>query len=449
VVRSVNADGLMLAARLRRASVLVIAMGIGACTGGRLSFTPSPYERYASVLRNAGLSETALGVKWLAVGELSLRDAVPITSPFAESGYFAADEPAAVAYRLDLQRGRRLALEVVFDTREGGRLFVDLFRTEGDGVFKRVASLESGERQLDYAVDRNATYVVRVQPELLQSGRFVLTERTLAGLRTFPVQGLTSRALQSGFGAQRDNGARSHEGVDIFAPRGTPVVAVTNGVASPDTNGLGGNVVWLRTGRLGGTRYYYAHLDRWAIGGTTRVEEGDLLGYVGNTGNARGTSPHLHFGVYDDGPLDPAPFVAADEGPPAIPDDAGLLDTLVRIRAARVPLRAGPTAASPQRALLDQNTIAQRRGVSGGWHRIALPDDTVGYVAASAITAADAPLQRRRTTEAFALREKPLSTAPVITTVAAGTETALLGRFQRFAYVRPLYGRPGWTEDSR
>ena len=48
--------------------------------------------------------------------------------------------------------------------------------------------------------------------------------------------------------------------------------------------------------------YYYAHLDRWAFEGTTRVREGDLLGYVGNTGNARTTAPHLHFGVYARGP---------------------------------------------------------------------------------------------------------------------------------------------------
>ena len=252
-----------------------------------------------------------------------------------------------------------------FEATEPGRLFVDLFRTESNGELRRVASLESDEPLIEYVVDRTATYVLRLQPELLRSGRFTLTERTMAALRTFPVTGLTSRAVQSGFGAARDNGTRSHEGIDIFAPRGTPVVAVTDGVAGSDTNGLGGNVVWLREGLIGGTRYYYAHLDRWAIEGSTRVREGDVLGYVGNTGNARTTSPHLHFGVYDDGALDPAPFLQPDESVARLTVEPALLGSLVRTRSVRTPLRAGPSAAAPQRLLLepehDRPTARRRR----------------------------------------------------------------------------------------
>ena len=87
---------------------------------------------------------------------------------------------------------------------------------------------------------------------------------------TFPVKGLSPRSVQSQFGAQRDAGRRSHEGIDIFAPRGTPVVAAIDGwVGSSTANGLGGNVIWVWS-PVGGLRTYYAHLDRY----DPRVREG-------------------------------------------------------------------------------------------------------------------------------------------------------------------------------
>ena len=265
------------------------------------------------MLRGTGLDKTTLGLRWQAAGDAALRSPAPIASPFSETGYFPADDPMAVAYRLQLERGRRLAIDVQFDASQPGRLFVDLFRVDAKGETHHVDSLGEGEPLLEYEVDRAGDYVLRLQPELLRSGRFVLTERTLAMLRTFPVSGMTHRAVQSGFGAARDRGTRAHEGIDIFAARGTAVVAVSNGVARQDTNALGGNVIWLEEGLVGGTRYYYAHLDSWEISRSARVKEGDVLGYVGNTGNARTTSPHLHFGVYDRGAIDPAPFLQPDE----------------------------------------------------------------------------------------------------------------------------------------
>jgi murein DD-endopeptidase MepM/ murein hydrolase activator NlpD len=122
--------------------------------------------------------------------------------------------------------------------------------------------------------------------------------------------------MRSGFGVERDAGRRLHEGIDIFAPKGTDVVAVAGGIARTGTNRLGGNVVWVYAPGEGRT-FYYAHLDRSAIGAVALVEAGDVLGYVGNTGNAARTPPHLHFGIYDDGAIDPWPFVAPDQPVPA------------------------------------------------------------------------------------------------------------------------------------
>jgi murein DD-endopeptidase MepM/ murein hydrolase activator NlpD len=110
------------------------------------------------------------------------------------------------------------------------------------------------------------------------------------------------------FGASRDSGQRHHQGVDIFVKRLTPVLAVAAGRAMPRQDALGGNVVWLNTP---GTSYYYAHLDRVAVRDQQVVKAGDVLGYVGNTGNARNMPSHLHFGVYRWGrePIDPLPLL--------------------------------------------------------------------------------------------------------------------------------------------
>ena len=136
-----------------------------------------------------------------------------------------------------------------------------------------------------------------------------------------PVQGVSMRAVRDTFGAPRP-GDRKHQGVDIFAPRGTPVLATTRGfVARIGENSLGGTVVWLLG--PGGDRHYYAHLNSVAdikIG--QRVVPGDVLGTVGTTGNARATPPHLHYGIYrrGEGAINPFPLLInrlAEDQPPA------------------------------------------------------------------------------------------------------------------------------------
>ncbi len=94
------------------------------------------------------------------------------------------------------------------------------------------------------------------------------------------------------------SGGRTHKGTDLFAPRGTPVVAVAAGVVSLKSNNLGGIVAFLRADH--GLTYYYAHLEGYVPGVTSgqRVGPGDPIGYVGTSGNAIGTSPHLHFQLH-------------------------------------------------------------------------------------------------------------------------------------------------------
>jgi murein DD-endopeptidase MepM/ murein hydrolase activator NlpD len=107
--------------------------------------------------------------------------------------------------------------------------------------------------------------------------------------------------------------------MDVFANREMPVKAVTDDQVQTGTGGIGGNHVWLSGGMLGlgCARYYYAHLDSLDIESGDRVKKSEILGYVGNTDNAKTTPPHLHFGIYSRGPIDPAPFLKPE---PVLPD---------------------------------------------------------------------------------------------------------------------------------
>lgn len=120
---------------------------------------------------------------------------------------------------------------------------------------------------------------------------------------------LPGQHLADTWGAARSNG-RSHEGIDIFAERNTPVLSTTQGIVKRvGTNNLGGNVVVvLGPGRQG---HYYAHLESYGdIEVGDWVEAGDVIGYVGNSGNAKTTPPHLHYGIYTmNGAINPYPLL--------------------------------------------------------------------------------------------------------------------------------------------
>ena len=116
---------------------------------------------------------------------------------------------------------------------------------------------------------------------------------------TPPISGLALADLRDSF-EEVHNGHR-HEAVDILEPRGTPVHAVVSGnIRKLFLSKPGGNTIY-QFDEMGVYCYYYAHLDRYAEGlrEGVRVERGDVIGFVGSTGNADAHAPHLHFAIFE------------------------------------------------------------------------------------------------------------------------------------------------------
>lgn len=114
-----------------------------------------------------------------------------------------------------------------------------------------------------------------------------------------PIAGIPVEALRGSFEQGRDRGARAHEAVDIMAPRNTPIQAVEDGVvAKLFLSKAGGRTVY-QFDSSGDFCYYYAHLEKYADGleEGTKLHAGDIIGYVGSSGNASPQAPHLHFAI--------------------------------------------------------------------------------------------------------------------------------------------------------
>lgn len=116
-----------------------------------------------------------------------------------------------------------------------------------------------------------------------------------------PIANLRTSDLIDTFGQTRGNGERRHEATDILAPRGTPVVAVDDGIVKKLFTSVPGGLTVYQYEPTEHYCYYYAHLDRYADGlkEGQQLRRGDLIGYVGTTGNSDPNTPHLHFAILE------------------------------------------------------------------------------------------------------------------------------------------------------
>lgn len=287
--------------------------------------TPDPV---AIVLGSASLSDAAAALD--VVERAAAGDAATVARLRAQRAELArlrarlADDAGAAAAELEAAARHRGQLETVLAERRG----------ELAGAQERLGHLLAAERrrQARLAAQRRAERRVAAQRKAADAAARAsaapspsgANERSSgsgaapaaasglpSGSHVFPIAAPTT--YSDDWLAARAGG-RYHEGIDLFAERGSPVVAVAGGtVYRVGYSGISGNRFWLRD--AAGTTFFYAHLDGFSAAareGAT-VAKGTVLGYVGDTGDARGTSPHVHFEIHPGGggPTRPHPIVSA------------------------------------------------------------------------------------------------------------------------------------------
>lgn len=411
---------------------------IFSCSGPHrgLFASKTAHEKYSDNLNKAGLDKTALGRSWIAAAGKALQQPLSITLPFKEAGYFSATKPGVAGYRFSARRGDQLVIEVSKKPIQGFMLFLDVWIPEANEQPRLLASADSVAAGLNVEIKKDGEYLVRLQPELLAGGEYTLTIRTAPSL-AFPVQTSANPRIGSFWGDARDAGARHHEGIDIFGKKHTPLVAAADGVIrSAGTNNLGGKVIFMRP-RDKDYVLYYAHLDSQLVHGGEQVKKGDVIGLMGNTGNARTTPPHLHFGIYTSGgAIDPLPFVQRNRPQPAaVTAPVTMLDKLARSDYKAV-VYTMPDTKSSKLATLDASTIIQVQGAMDSWYKIELPDGQEGFIAADKINAIDKPLRSYPVPSVRSLYDKPDSLAATKMIIEKDNDVEVLGMFNNYYYVK-------------
>ncbi|MEL6675972.1 MAG: M23 family metallopeptidase [Bacteroidota bacterium] len=415
-------------------------------------FTPPvrPYGAYVSNLERSQLAETVMGKTWLEVGRAALEDTLLRQAPFLDAGYFSADEPRALSYFLRPQRGQELSIDMELSTPgDSPQVFIELFAWDETrrGGPQLVAYADSGRYHLQYDVSGNEAYILRIQPALLT--RFSFRVKVWYGPSlSFPVAGKDSKAIRSFWGDSRDGGRRRHKGIDIFSRKGTPVLAAANGRISRVRNGgLGGKVVWQRDAEHPQS-LYYAHLDTQWVRRGELVEIGDTLGLVGNTGNARTTPPHLHFGIYqrNRGAVDPYPFVHIPvQTPPTL--EAKEEDLLQWYRITQpTALQSKPAGEGKVVMILPEDTPVRRLAATGRWHQISLPNGQQGYIPhqSSQVASYNQPIQRWQ--GSHVLLDQPTA-GVAMDSLTQGDSIRVLGTWEGYQWVMNQSRQEGWVKE--
>ena len=370
----------------------------------RIFKSNSAREQYINTLQGSGINETKIGKEWEEKGNTVLSTAPLLDLPFAIQGSFKAKSIEANAWKIILEQGESISIEVNWQPVDSSRLIVDLLESpEGKEIESELIQLDS----LHFEADNTGEYVIRIQPELLGEGNYQIVVNGTQTYAVFPVMGKKSAAIQSFWGAERDGGARSHEGVDIFAPRGTPVLAPIAGIVTAVRDrGLGGKQVWLRDNERN-WRLYFAHLDSQTVDELQRVNPGDTLGLVGNTGNARTTAPHLHFGIYQNGAINPLPAIRTDFQTASPLPDQQYSTMMSSISQAN--LRDMPNTRSTIITTLPAKTPVFILGGTADWYQIRTVNGLTGFISKSLISELS-PISLRESS-AYALHIPSFSSA--------------------------------------
>ena len=405
----------------------------------------------------ARIGDPSLGEAWVAAREGAVARAVNVLPPFSATLRLGPDTPEAGAFVVPAYQGQRLEARVDGEA----PVYIDLYveassRPNVRGRLQLVArSVTTGGSgaSLDYSVRSTGTYVLVVQPPSFAGGEIDLFLDIGPSL-VWPLPAAGEEEIWSYFGLPREGGLRVHHGLDIFAPQGSELVAVGAGeVVSVGVRELGGNVVSM-VDEEQGIFVYYAHLTEQRVEEGARVSPGDVVGTVGNTGNAITTPPHLHIGIYDGSwgrPVDPWYFFVESDGPapPARPvgeithwgravgtgvvyrrpsSQNGTKRSPARVDARGRPLHPSSfhpntLPATPIIGRLAEGELVRLAGSVGEYYKVRLTDGRWGYTTAALETLVEVEPPPGAVEEVFPLYASPMSDSPVVGSIS-GTELA-------------------------
>jgi hypothetical protein len=355
-------------------ALIVLSLGAAApemCADSAMLVRVRAEEYEAPATRKDRLEHELYALRMLALK-------TPVVTPHRETVAFDVDRRLPSVFELGVLRGQELRVELSGVATSTTDVRAGVFAH--DGVKMRRIAVARGNELLRTRVFWTGPHYLVLEPGTHVSG--LLDIHIDAGASIFfPVKSKDSRAIKSFWGDRRDGGRRSHQGVDIFAPKGTAALAAVDGVVEHvGYSTLGGKVVWL-SDRERRRFFYYAHLDEFEALEGSEVKAGDVLGYVGNTGNARSTPPHLHFGIYAPSAVDPFPYVHEPGGTAKkITAKTNLIGSTVRTAAKTTSVFASPDAKSTMLRTLERGSLVRVIGASAAFYRVIFDDATVGYV---------------------------------------------------------------------
>lgn len=399
----------------------------------------SAHEQYAEAITKSGLDKTVLGTAWFTAAEKALSYPQNISLPYKEAGFFAADKPAAAGFVFKAVRGENI-VATLSGNPDSVQVFLELWQA-GSNKSSLIATMDTTTKSLSYTVSKEDSLILRIQPELLVELEYTLSITTQPSL-AFPVAESGQPRIISFWGNPRDAGARSHEGVDIGAKFRTPALAAADGIVSRvNENNLGGKVVFLRDGRTG-DNLYYAHLDSQIAVQGQRVKIGDTLGLIGNTGNAKNTPPHLHFGIYTiGGAINPLPFINPDL---KIPQKiTASLEHLHRFLSTTnsTSLYEETATKSSRIQTVEKEEPVFVLAASGSWYKVKLLNNKIGYISSGSLTGKS--LRQFSIKQTQKLLVQPFQNSPAMDSITLGGKVAIMGVYKNF-YLVYHEGMEGW-----
>ncbi|WP_156339977.1 peptidoglycan DD-metalloendopeptidase family protein [Nonlabens sp. YIK11] len=317
--------------------------------------------------------------RWNRLSKMAINDSILIGDSYSEIATSTDQNSFAAGYVVHIAQGESLLATISIDSIQPSWI-LEAYNNNGVLLESAIANDSTLSLHIKNGEAQSLKIVVQSFLNVTDTVQLKIYKQPLL---EFPLAGKGNNAIQSFWGVARDGGRRSHEGNDIFADRGHPVIAAADGrISSVRDRGLGGKQIWLRD-NLTNSSHYYAHLDSQLVTSGQRVSRGDTIGLVGNTGNARTTPPHLHFGIYKTGgAVDPKPYiwqVPIPENSQTLP-----LSPLAIGSGTGANLRSQPDANGGLIRNIQNDTLTIL-GNSNDWYHIRTADSLAGFAHKSVI----------------------------------------------------------------